>query len=378
VATETDVGGYPVAVPAVDVHTVGAGGGSVAHVDAGGALRVGPASAGADPGPVCYGRGGTRPTTTDAHLLLGRIDPAAFGSDLDGAEADVRAAVEEHLADPLGTSVADAAAGVLEVANANMERALRVVSVERGFDPRSFTLVAYGGAGPLHAPALAAALDVPRVLVPRTAGVLSALGLLVSDSLYDHSASRVRPLADVDPATVEERFAALEARGRERLAEENHPVADREYERTADLRYVGQSFDLRVPVPDAVDEAALSTLAERFHDEHRRRYGHAAPGDPVELVTLRVRARGRVDPPDLAPGADAREGSLADARRGTRRVRFADERPETPVYDRPRLPVGASFDGPAVVEGPESTTVVRPGMAVTVDDDANLLVEVDA
>jgi N-methylhydantoinase A len=378
VATETDVGGYPVAVPAVDVHTVGAGGGSIAHVDAGGALRVGPASAGADPGPVCYGRGGTRPTTTDAHLLLGRIDPAAFGSDLDGADADVRAAVEAHLADPLGTSVADAAAGVLEVANANMERALRVVSVERGFDPREFTLVAYGGAGPLHAPALADALDVPRVLVPRTAGVLSALGLLVSDSLYDHSASRVRPLAEVDPAAVEERFADLEARGRERLAEEGHAVADREYERTADLRYVGQSFDLRVPVPEAVDEAALSTLAERFHGEHRRRYGHAAPDDPVELVTLRVRARGRVEPPDLAPGADAREGSLADARRERRRVVFDDERPETPVYDRTRLPVGAAFDGPAVVEGPESTTVVHPGMGVTVDDDANLLVEVDA
>jgi N-methylhydantoinase A len=373
VTTDTEVGDYPVAVPSVDVHTVGAGGGSVAWTDAGGALRVGPRSAGADPGPVCYGRGGTRPTTTDAHAVLGRIDPGRFLPDgLGAGESTVREAFEPLAAD-LGVTVEAAAAGVLDVANANMERALRVVSVERGHDPREFTLVAFGGAGPLHAPTLAASLDVPRVIVPRAAGVLSALGLLVSDLLYDHSATRVRPWSDVDPDAVEEQFARFEATGRDQLAE---TAATRtRFERSADVRYAGQSFDLSVPVPDPVDADALETVAERFHAAHRRRYGHASPDEPVELVTLRLRARGVIDPPDLA--ADEEGGTVAGARRETRPVTFDEEPRETPVYDRARLPVGGAFDGPAVVEGGESTTVVPPGQAVTVDGDANLVVEVE-
>jgi len=377
VTTETTVGDYPVAIPAVDVHTVGAGGGSVAWLDAGGALRVGPRSAGADPGPICYGRGGTEPTTTDAHLVLGRLDPDGLLSGELAADVDaVRAGLREHVADPLDQSVEDAARGILRVANANMERALRVVSVERGHDPREFALVAFGGAGPLHATALADALDVPRVVVPRTAGVLSALGLLVSDVVYDYGRTRVRRLDAVDAAALDAAFDDLAERGRDRLADEGFPPDRRAVERSVDLRYAGQSFDLPVAVPDGdVDDAALDALAERFHERHRERYGHADPDEPVEVVTVRLRAKGLVEPPELAAPVEA--GSAADAVEATRTVGFADGDHETRIYDRARLPAGASFDGPAVVAGAESTALVHPDQAASVDDDGNLVVEVE-
>jgi N-methylhydantoinase A len=368
VSTAVEVGDYPVGVPMVDVHTVGAGGGSVAHVDEGGALRVGPRSAGADPGPVCYGRGGTEPTVTDANLVAGRIDPETFLGDVGGAAEAAHGAIES-LADEIGQTPRRTAAGVLDVANANMARALRVVSLERGHDPREFTLVAFGGAGPLHASALAAEVGVPRVFVPRGAGVLSALGLLVSDLTYDESVSRVRPLSEVDPDGVAETVADLEARGRDRLADTD--VASVRVERSLDLRYRGQSFDLSVPVDG--ERPDLEAVCDRFHAAHERRYGSASPDEPLELVTVRVRVRGVVDPPTLDP--PGRDGTLADAARETRSVWFGREH-ETTVYERAALPTGAEFDGPAVVEGNESTLVVHPGDAVTVDTDANLVVEV--
>jgi N-methylhydantoinase A len=375
VSTDVEVGDYPVSVPMIDIHTVGSGGGSLAWVDAGGALRVGPKSAGADPGPVCYGRGGTRPTITDAHALLGRIDPASFLPDAFDGTGDVERAVETHVADELGVDVETAAQGILDVANANMERALRVVSVERGYDPREFDLVAFGGAGPLHAPKLAAELGVPRVVVPRTAGVLSALGLLISDTLYDHSTSRVRRLDTVDPDELAAAFASFVADGRAQLEAEGLSPDRMQFEPSMDLRYVGQSFELSVPTTVDVDAAALETVRERFHERHRQRYGHAYPDEPVELVTLRLRARGVVETPDLRP--EGRDGSVADARVETRRVVYDGEPSDTPVYDRTRLPTDSRFDGPAVVEGRESTTVVHPGQRVRVDADANLVVEVD-
>jgi len=376
VTTDVEVGDYPVSVPMIDIHTVGAGGGSIAWIDAGGALRVGPKSAGAEPGPVSYGRGGTRPTITDAHAVLGRIDPSRF---LDDAASDdaVASAITEHVADELDMGVAEAAQGILDVANANMARALRVVSVERGYDPREFGLVAFGGAGPLHAAGLARELEVPRVVVPRTAGVLSALGLLISDVLYDFSTSKVRPWTEVAPATLADQFAEFEARGRDRLAAERRTGEDVLFERSVDLRYAGQSFELTVPVPGGeVDEGSLDAVVERFHDEHRKRYGHAYEDEPVELVTVRSRARGVVETPDLRP--EPVDGSVDDAVRETRDVVFDGRTHGTRVYDRGSLPTGASFDGPAVVEGGESTVVVHPGQAASVDEYGTLLVEVDA
>ncbi len=378
VTTDVEVGDYPVSVPTVDVHTVGAGGGSVAWIDDGGALRVGPRSAGADPGPVCYGRGGDRPTVTDAHLLLGRLDPGAFLAENVEADRDrVRAVFERDLADPLGVSVREAAEGVLRVANANTERALRVVSVERGHDPRSFALVAFGGAGPLHATTLAGELDVGRVLIPRAAGVLSALGLLVSDVRHDLSSSRVRPWRAVSADDLHDAVDRLRREGRERLAAEGVPADRRRFEPRLDLRYEGQSFELSVPAPELnADSETLDAVAERFHERHERRYGHATPAEPLELVTVRLRARGVVPAPDLR--ADPVGGDLADAVRETRPVVVDGTEHETRVYDRERLPTDAAFGGPAVVEGGESTLVVRPGDRVTVDDFGTLHVEVDA
>jgi len=367
--TETEVGDYPVGVPSVDIHAVGSGGGSIAHIDAGGALRVGPESAGAEPGPVCYGRGGECPTTTDAHAVLGRIDPSGFVADA-APEADVRAAFEPIAAE-LDTDIEGAAQGVLDVANASMARALRVVSVERGRDPRNFALVAFGGAGPLHAPALAAELGVPTVLVPRAAGVLSALGLLAGDYLYDRSVSMVRPWDEIGSEALEAALADLRERGDERLAAADVPERRRSFERYAALRYRGQSYDLDVPVGDPLDS---ESVAKRFHERHRERYGYADPEEPIELVTLRVRARGDVEPPELA-GADPGD-SVAAARRETRNVGFEDGTHETTVYDRAALPAGAAFDGPAVVEGAESTALVRPADSARIDDDGNLVVEV--
>ncbi|AGB14756.1 N-methylhydantoinase A/acetone carboxylase, beta subunit [Halovivax ruber XH-70] len=393
VTTGLEIGEYPVAVPSIDVHTIGAGGGSIAWVDDGGALRVGPRSAGAKPGPVCYGRGGTQPTVTDAQVLCGRLDPSRFldeaggpSESANGAEASggdgerggidrdaVEDAVAEHVAEPLGLSVAEAAEGILDVANASMERALRVVSVEAGHDPRDFGLVAYGGAGPAHAAALAESLSIPRVLVPRTAGVLSALGLLVSDRLVERSASMVRPLAAVDPGAIETALAGFEDEGRAQLGTTTDTVL---VERSVDLRYAGQSFDLAVDLPEGpVTDETLTDAVEAFHAAHERRYGHASPDEPVELVTVRARVRAVVEPPTLS----AAEGTGADADeaiRGTRSVVFDGTNRETPVYDRPALSVGSDVTGPAIVEGPESTVVVRPGWRATVDEYGTIVMEV--
>jgi N-methylhydantoinase A len=359
----------------VAVHTIGSGGGSIAWIDDGGALRVGPRSAGAEPGPICYGRGGTEPTVTDAHFLLGRLDPSRFGADLSPDRGAVRAGIEEHVAEPLGTGVEEAAAGILEVANATIERALRVVSVERGHDPRDLGLVAFGGAGPLHAAELAAALEVPRVLVPRAAGALSALGLLASDVVHDYGTSRVRDWESVDPDAVEATFREFESAGRDRLAEEGTPPEDRAFERALDVRYAGQAFDLTVDAPDRIDPGALEAVAERFHERHGARYGHASPGEPLELTAVRLRARGLVDPPDLR----AEGGSdLVDARREIRPVRFdpgvvgGEEFREAAVYDRQRLPTDATFGGPAIVEGTGSTVVVPPGATGRRDEHGTL------
>ncbi|WP_410766297.1 hydantoinase/oxoprolinase family protein [Haloferax sp. DFSO60] len=376
VSTDTEVGDYPIAVPTIDIHTVGAGGGSVAWIDAGGALRVGPKSAGADPGPICYGRGGERPTITDANLLLGRIDPHAFLSGELGVKIeDVRRHFTEEIADPLDMSVTEAAQGVLDVANANMARALRVVSVERGYDPREFGLVAFGGAGPLHACKLADELDIPTVIVPRTAGVLSALGLLISDILYDYSTSRVRPWDAVSPDDLQSQFDEFADEGRERLAAERLEADAMQFERTLDLRYAGQAFELSVPVPDGdLSDDTMTTLADRFHERHRQRYGHAYPDEPLELVTIRHRARGLVETPELQP-TDTGE-SVESAVIDTREVVYDGNPVETSIYDRDALPVGASFEGPAVVSGVESTVVIHPGQRVSVDDFGSLHVEV--
>lgn len=373
--TNLRVGGYPVALPMVAVHTIGAGGGSIGFIDDGGALRVGPESAGAQPGPVCYGRGGRKPTVTDAQAVLGRIDPERMLSTEHAASPEVvREVFAEQLAGPLGRSVEEAAAGLLRVARSNMEQALRVVSVDEGHDPREFGLVAFGGAGPLHAGGLAAALDIPRVVVPPHAGVLSALGLLVSDLQYDASTSMVRPWSAIDASTLAATYEELVTHDRQRLQDMGYEEETIEVDRSVDLRYQGQSFELTVPVPEAeMTGETMEQIARRFHEAYRRRYGHATPEVPIELVTVRASTRGLVAPPPLSDAPDT--GSVGAAAVEHRPVWFDGQTHNTPVYERARLPQEETVAGPAVIAGAQSTTVVHPDQQATVATDGTLIIE---
>jgi N-methylhydantoinase A len=351
--TGSVIAGVPIRHPAVDVHTVSAGGGSIASADSGGALRVGPHSAGADPGPAAYGKGGEDPTVTDANLLLGYLRD---GVELGGGEVVLdreraQAALGE-LGARLGLDAVATALGVVEVANAEMVRALRVISVQRGFDPREFALVAFGGAGPLHACALAEELGIATVLVPRASGVLSALGLAISDVRRDVVAPHPAALDGIDRDAVQQAFADLEDQAMEGAT----------CTRAADLRYRRQSFELTVPADD------WDGLAERFHADHERRYGYAMPDEPVDVVALRVTATVGVETPDLReePGSGAEP-------RDEREARFGDDPVTVPVYDRATLGAGDELHGPAIVELAEATCVVRPGWGGRIDDTGTMV-----
>jgi len=373
--TEHTVADLPLRLPATDIHTVGAGGGSIAHVDAGGSLRVGPESAGAEPGPVCYGRGGTEPTVTDAHLVLGRLQAErVLGGEgaLDMAPAAAREAVAD-LGAEVGRSAEDAALGILRVANTTMERALRRVSVERGHDPRDYTLVAFGGAGPLHAVALAEALGMKRVLVPPAPGVLSALGLLMADVVYDSSRAvltRADALRD-DPALLRNAADAVANEGNDVLTD--HGTPEIEYE--LDLRYVGQSYEVSVPMKTPITGAHVADAVQAFHDRHRRRYGHADPDEPVEVVALRGRGTVAVPPPSL-PRESERDTPLDEAVLGTRPVWFDADAPiETTAYAREALHHGHEFAGPAILHQYDTTIVVPPSWHARVDAGQNVWIE---
>ncbi|WP_254521475.1 hydantoinase/oxoprolinase family protein [Natrinema caseinilyticum] len=359
--TDAEVDGLPIRTPMVDVHTVGAGGGSIAWVDPGGALRVGPRSAGAEPGPACYGRGGTEPTVTDAAVVLGYIGPeTALGGELT-LEVDAAREALERLADEAGLEGAlEAARGVYRVANATMTRTIRGVTVERGHDPREFALVAFGGAGPMHATELAESLSVDRVVVPRPSGVLSAYGLLAADESYDAARTVGVDLAAADPDGLEDSYDELVSAV---LADTSDADAAR-VERAADCRYDGQSFELTVPVGDEFDE---ETVATRFREAHERAYGYAMD-EAIEVVTLRATA--------TVPGSEpaVRHDGRGDDIVGTRNAHFLGVGPRTAtVFDRDRLAPGATVSGPAILEQAESTTVVPPAWSGDVLADGTLV-----
>jgi N-methylhydantoinase A len=345
-ATEASVDGFPIRVPMLDIHTVGAGGGSIARVDAGGLLRVGPESAGTDPGPACYGSG-TEPTVTDAHVVLGRIQ-SLLGGGMQ-VDADRAATAIDRIARRLKLDRAAAAAGILRVANSNMERAIRVVSVERGYDPREFALVAFGGCGGLHACEIAEQLGIRSVIVPQYAGALSALGMLMADAVRDYAAGVL------GHDNFEKSVAALEKRARR-----ESPGA--QIERSADLRYRGQSYELNVPWTGA------SSAYKAFHREHARIYGYSLPKREVEVVTIRVRARVTLAKPRIVRPT-MRKGAV-----GLRRVWISGSWRRVPVWDRQQL-AKAPLRGPALVLDYGSTTLVPPGWRFHVDPAGNLLME---
>jgi N-methylhydantoinase A len=370
--TEGAIGGYPLRLPMLDIHTIGAGGGSVAWVDAGGALRVGPRSAGAVPGPACYGLGGTEPTVTDANLVLGRLDPEAFAGGRKIQPALAAECLEEKIGRVLGLTLEETAEGIIRVVNASMVRAMRLISVERGYDPRDFTLVAFGGAGPLHAVALAREMGIPRVLVPPYPGVTSAWGMLAADVRHDYSLTFIGDVAAGLAAELNGQYAALIATGKADLSREGFAADQMVFEPLVDLRYRGQAYELTVPLPaQSLDEDALRTAVQRFHRLHRQSYGYCREDAPVEVVALRLVARGVLPRTKFAappPHADLPVP-------GARRVYLLGTWQEIPVYRRESLPAGFTLTGPLIITQQDTTTLVWPGDRLTVDRWGNLLIE---
>jgi N-methylhydantoinase A len=376
-ASEAVVHGYPLKAPMIDIHTVGAGGGSIAHVDSGGLLKVGPRSAGADPGPVCYGRGNTEPTVTDANIVLQTLNPTHLLGGRMPVRQDLAGEAIGCLAERLGLGLMETAQGILSVVTANMARAIRVISVQRGHDPRDYALMAFGGAGPLHAARLARELEMQRVLVPRNPGILCAMGLLLTDLRADFASTRLMTLEAGVAPEIERAFADLQRRAEDWFTHEAIPASDRRVVQTVDMRYAGQNYELAVPLPDgAIGRATLDKLAAAFAEAHQRMYGFVAEQEPVQFVTFRVEAIGLVRKARLKEhplaGEDASEGV-----RGQRDVWLAEAGAlvQCPIYDRDWLRPGNRFAGPAIVEQMDTTTVVLPGMTARVDPYLNLVLE---
>ncbi|WP_228000164.1 hydantoinase/oxoprolinase family protein [Nocardia australiensis] len=378
IGVENWISRYRVDVPLVDIHTIGSGGGSIAWVDSGGALRVGPESAGAQPGPACYGRGGTRPTVTDANLLLGFMDPDHFmggKATLDRAASE--AAFEEHVAKPLGLSVIDAAIGVYRIANSDMSNALRYVSVKRGRDPRDFALMAFGGAGAIHAGIQAGDLGIKTVLVPRNAAVLSAFGGMVADFKVSRVKSFIRSAESVDPVELTEAFQHMhdEAEGALPTAETTR------LERSLDIRYEGQTREVIVPLPTRtrkVSEVSISRAIAEFHELHRQLYGHNQPDQPVQIVSIRVEVTGLRNVAGLANPRKFEDDDASFALIGHREVYFERRGgfTRTPIYDGPLVQPGNVITGPAVVHEPGTTIVVGDGQEAILDQFETYVIEV--
>jgi len=364
--------GYPIRFPSIEVLTIGAGGGSLAWIDSAGSLHNGPQSAGADPGPACYGRGSTEPTNTDAHVVLGHLGSGLAGGNVRLDPALAEAAVRKGVAEKLGLELHDAAEAILKVADANMADAVRLISISRGYDPRDFALVAFGGAGPLHGASLARELSVPTVIVPPNPGVTSALGCLLVDIQHDLGGSYIRAADDADPAAIEEAFAALEREAWERMHHEG--VADRDVvmERSIDMMYRGQWRSLAVPAGRPI--GSVARLVAAFHALHQREYNFRRDDAPVDLYRLNLRAVGIV--PKATFREHAGDGRLP-APIGRRPVWFDSRTPvDTPVYRRDDLVAGTRFAGPAIIEQLDSTTVVPPGVATEVDRFLNIIMRV--
>ena len=369
---EGDIDRLRIALPMLDIVTIGAGGGSLGWIDAGGLLRMGPESAGADPGPACYGRGGERPAVTDADLVLGFLAPEYFaGGKLPLSVDSARAAIEEHVARPLGLSVEEAAAGMYRVVNANMAYGVREITVKRGLDPREFPMVVAGGAAGLHACMIARELDIPTVVVPPVASILCASGMLLTDLQHDFVRSVVAPLTDIDPARLTGLVDEMVAEGSAQLSRENVPPEQEEHHVSLDLRYLKQYHEVTVPVPrEAVVSGDYERLAEAFHAAHDRLYGYelAAEGTGLELINIRVQSIGRVDKPAL-PGVEEGKPDAAHARKGTRRAFIPEQEDmgEVVVYDGHALRAGNQISGPALIERTDTTIYVTESFEARVD-----------
>ncbi len=374
VSNRGKVEGRDVALPMIDINTVSAGGGTLAKVDRFGELIVGPQSAGAQPGPACYMRGGDQPTITDCNLVLGYLGEDNFlGGKMKLSGAAARAAVASAVATPLGMEIEAAAEGVVRVINVKMQEAIKAISTMRGHDLRDFMLLAFGGAGPLHACSIATDLGMAGVVVPLYPGVYSAMGLVMSDVKHDYIRSRMTNLAATDEAAINAVFADLEREARADLTDEGFPEGRVVIEPALDMRYAGQGYEMTLPCSAPLAPGDLGKLRRAFDEEHRKTFGHTAPDEPVEIVSWRLRGVGKVPPVDL-PKFKPTGAKLADAVRETRAARFGGKTVQCPVYQRERLDVGATFDGPAIVDQLDCTSVIPPGQKVRVDEYRNLVI----
>ena len=373
--------GFPVKIPIIDVHAIGAGGGSIAWIDKGGALNVGPMSAGADPGPACYGREGTEPTVTDANLVLGRLNPDYFlGGEIKLSTEAAIEAIKSKAADPLRLKVEEAAAGIIRLVNASMVKGMSSSSIEKGYDVRDFVLIGFGGAGPLHAAELARELGITRAVIPPFASELSALGLLAADTRHDFVKTVMLPQEEISPETVSARLKEMEIEGMARLASEKIPAENREIEYSADLRYEGQSYDLNIPLPykDNITSEDVGKMIDDFEELHRRIYQFEAVDERVELVNLRVSAVGKTPRLKLAEMDEGGVKIPDSCFAGVRKVFFPDSGYlEAVVCRREGLLRGNVLKGPGVVEETTTTTIIPPGDEGEIDRWGNLVITID-
>ena len=379
-ARDTWIAGYPVMVPMIDIHTIGAGGGSIAYVDDGGAFRVGPRSAGSRPGPACYGHGGMKPTVTDANVVLGRLDENNFlGGEMSIFPNSAFKAIGE-LAEKLGLSILETAEGVLAILNNNMANAIRAKTIQKGHDPREFSLVAFGGAGPLHAVEVADILNIPEVIIPPHPGITSATGLLTTDIKYDVIKTEFMLSNRLDYAQLNNDLSILGDQIINQLLADGMSPNDIELQRSADCRYVGQGYELRVSLPQGeIDEEKLHISLRQFHRLHEAEYGHSFESSPIEIVNIRVTGVGVM--PKIGNPKMEQHGTLEDALIKTGRTVFRNgselKTLDTAFYQREKLPVGAMFQGPAVIFQTDTTTVVPPGWQVHVEQSGNLIIKAE-
>jgi N-methylhydantoinase A len=371
--TESDIEGYPIKLPMIDINTIGAGGGSIAWIDSGGALQVGPVSAGSVPGPVCYGRGGIEPTVTDANAILGRINPEyLLGGAMHVHIDDAKKVVEEKIAKPLGLDLLKAAEGIIRVINANMVRGIRRVSVEKGYDPRDFSLIPFGGAGPLHGVDIAEALNMNRVIVPVHPGIGSAFGMLAADVRHDYVKTHISEANALDHKQVEHSFNQMESQAKAQLRKEGFSCDLVVLNRLVDMRYARQAYELTVPqTAKAFTPQAVSGLLQRFHEMHQRAYGYARDKEPVEIVNLRLVALGKL------PGINLQAEALVDVPElkpsGIRTVYFKGQPYDTEIYQRDNMMPGQRVPGPAIVEQLDSTVVITPAFMAECDPYGNMI-----
>lgn len=378
-ARDTWIAGYPVMVPMIDIHTIGAGGGSIAYVDEGGLFKVGPKSAGSVPGPACYGHGGKLPTVSDANVVLGRLDQENFLGGEMKLYTDAAHEVINELAEELGMKAEEAAEGILRILNNNMANAIREKTVQKGSDPREFSLVAFGGAGPLHAVDVARELKIPEIIIPTYPGINSATGLLTTDLKYDVIKTEFMLSSSLDLSIINEDFLSLEEGLKKQLLDDKVDEKNIFMQRFAECRYIGQGYELRVPLPaEELTELNIQNIFELFHEMHRNEYGHSFHETPIELVNIRVTGSGKM--PKLRKEVMKARGSLEDALVKTAKVTFRHkgklQKVDTAHYQRELLPIGQSIAGPAIIFQKDTTTIIPPDNEFILEEYGNLIIKV--